>query len=325
MGYTRKQIDNFISLMNSCDIDGMNAAIRSRSNVYSLPTYFAYAVEHKLGIDVIQWFLKQNINVNHVDATGMSATMHAAKNGYIDALKLLIQAGADLNLKDIYGRNAIMYATHSKHQHIVQLLAISGANYVTQVVEQYAHKGLFWCCKTILINKDGSSVSYWYIGSEPPPNLKLSKIRKLCFGILMIFCLPVLLLCLPFIKEEGYVKIYTRDAEETKKILSSLKHSFIVHDMPYIERGCIIQWNAEQLAKINPGSFNPISNNCVLNSEMLLRSGHISCGNHNIPRIEYRRQVIEAKRRQKLPTKSDHSHSSNVYYFNRSKGVYTIC
>jgi ankyrin repeat protein len=46
----------------------------------------------------------------------------AAKKGYTDIVKLLIDYGADINSKDCLGRSPLYYAVVEKHTEIVKIL-----------------------------------------------------------------------------------------------------------------------------------------------------------------------------------------------------------
>lgn len=58
----------------------------------------------------------------------ISALMHAINYNNIDAIKLLIEAGANLNATDNMGRTPLMIAVEFNNQDAVQILIESGAN-----------------------------------------------------------------------------------------------------------------------------------------------------------------------------------------------------
>lgn len=72
--------------------------------------------------------LRENPNVNATNDLGQTPLMIAAKNGYAEVAKLLIEKEADVNLRDYEGQTALSYATYFHHQKLAQLLIEAGAN-----------------------------------------------------------------------------------------------------------------------------------------------------------------------------------------------------
>ncbi|CZB16028.1 hypothetical protein FLM9_681 [Candidatus Synechococcus spongiarum] len=52
----------------------------------------------------------------------------ASRNGYLEIVKALIQAGTDLNSQDKYGKTALMVASSENQLEIVKALIQAGAD-----------------------------------------------------------------------------------------------------------------------------------------------------------------------------------------------------
>jgi len=76
---------------------------------------------------VIDYFLKNGIDVNVKDEWGETALMAAAKYGSANIVNLLLQNGARINDKNNGGSTAIMYACCRLHLSVVRLLLANGA------------------------------------------------------------------------------------------------------------------------------------------------------------------------------------------------------
>lgn len=70
---------------------------------------------------------KVNINAIYPD-TNMSALMHAVSVGNIDAINVLLEAGADVDLKNKKGRSAIFFAIRKSNLTAIYKLYLAGAN-----------------------------------------------------------------------------------------------------------------------------------------------------------------------------------------------------
>jgi ankyrin repeat protein len=76
--------------------------------------------------ETVRKLLVEKANPNAVDAQGWSALQAAAENGHLEAVKLLVAAGADLNYSSL-GYTALQGATKAKHGAVVKYLKSQGA------------------------------------------------------------------------------------------------------------------------------------------------------------------------------------------------------
>jgi ankyrin repeat protein len=70
--------------------------------------------------------------------------MYAARQGYIDILRLLLEKGADVNMKDGVGRTALTYAAMYGHSDVSQLLMDFLA---TDATDKSGNNTLMWATK----------------------------------------------------------------------------------------------------------------------------------------------------------------------------------
>ena len=67
-----------------------------------------------------------NLDAEFVDGVGRSALHMAAKNGHLDAVKVLLEAGADPSLRASKGITASIMAKRAGHINIVKEIDVSG-------------------------------------------------------------------------------------------------------------------------------------------------------------------------------------------------------
>jgi len=72
----------------------------------------------------LQDLIKENLDVNAVDAIGATALMHAAGNNQIECMKVLLNAGADPSLKTKKGYTALWFAENNAHTDAASLLRL---------------------------------------------------------------------------------------------------------------------------------------------------------------------------------------------------------
>lgn len=65
---------------------------------------------------------KKETNVNERDKGNRSALIIAAKEGYVDLSKVLLEAKIDVNLQDVAGNTALMHAISRNNKEMIDLL-----------------------------------------------------------------------------------------------------------------------------------------------------------------------------------------------------------
>ncbi|XP_045145308.1 cyclin-dependent kinase 4 inhibitor B-like [Echinops telfairi] len=79
-------------------------------------------------VKVAQLLLRHGADPNCVDPTTLTRPVHdAAREGFLDTLKMLHQAGAHLEVQDLWGRLPVDLAKEQGHHHIVQYLQAAAA------------------------------------------------------------------------------------------------------------------------------------------------------------------------------------------------------
>jgi ankyrin repeat protein len=87
-----------ILVENGADVNGESDEINPEINGYG--NFLTYAAESNQ-LDIMEYLIAQGANVNAVDGTGDSPVSKAILSGNLDALKCLVEHGADLNDKDV--------------------------------------------------------------------------------------------------------------------------------------------------------------------------------------------------------------------------------
>ena len=78
--------------------------------------------------DALKELLDMGADIDGVNLTGFTPIHHAAENGSMDAARLLIEAGADIDLASYDGETPLQRAKKEGHQEIVLLLEDVGAS-----------------------------------------------------------------------------------------------------------------------------------------------------------------------------------------------------
>ena len=77
---------------------------------------------NKKNVDAVKILLQHGAEVNWQDGFNTTALMYAANDGNLPIVKLLLDNGADIKHKDKQGNDAISVAKEAKHNQIVDLL-----------------------------------------------------------------------------------------------------------------------------------------------------------------------------------------------------------
>ena len=78
---------------------------------------------------MIEALLKAGADVNAANANGTTVLMTAAASGNADAVKVLLDHGADLKAKEnVHGQTALMFAAALNRAAVVKLLLARGAD-----------------------------------------------------------------------------------------------------------------------------------------------------------------------------------------------------
>jgi ankyrin repeat protein len=79
-------------------------------------------------IEIIKLLIDAGLDVNSVNEYGKSLINIAILNDNIELVKLLIEAGVDVNAVDSNGYCPLFYAIQNHYGHIIKLLIESGAH-----------------------------------------------------------------------------------------------------------------------------------------------------------------------------------------------------
>ena len=106
-------------------VAGANVSARTRIGGYT-PLHLAAQIGHA---NVIAPLVAAGAVVSAATTTGATPLMHAAHSGNTDAVRILIENGADPNVKELAnGQTALMFAAASDRVEVVKLLIARGAD-----------------------------------------------------------------------------------------------------------------------------------------------------------------------------------------------------
>uniref|UniRef100_A0A8D8S2F0 Ankyrin repeat domain-containing protein 50 n=1 Tax=Cacopsylla melanoneura TaxID=428564 RepID=A0A8D8S2F0_9HEMI len=83
---------------------------------------------HQGFLEAVQILLEAGANINHTDVEGWTSLRSAAWGGHSSVVKLLLDSGADVNCSDMGGRTALRAAAWGGHLEVVKLLLAGRAN-----------------------------------------------------------------------------------------------------------------------------------------------------------------------------------------------------
>ena len=79
-------------------------------------------------LEVVRLLLEAGADMNAANTDGTTALFVAAEWGYLEVVRLLIEAEADMNAKDAHGDTALLVAAMRGHLEVVRLLLKAGAD-----------------------------------------------------------------------------------------------------------------------------------------------------------------------------------------------------
>ena len=97
--------------------DGMDV---NQPNLEGQTPLMLAAQAERNGAAVIDLLLAQGAKVNEVDTYGNTALIYAAQAGDLDAVKLLVEHGADTSLENKSGSKALDFAIGDEHFFVTQ-------------------------------------------------------------------------------------------------------------------------------------------------------------------------------------------------------------
>jgi ankyrin repeat protein len=114
------------------DLETVQMLIKAGAKVdvatrYGVTPFYLAAVNGNTAM--IDAFLRAGVNPNTANPGGETALMTAVRTGKLDAIRLLIDRGADVNAKEeVRGQTALMWAVLENHPEAVKLLLEKGAD-----------------------------------------------------------------------------------------------------------------------------------------------------------------------------------------------------
>ncbi len=118
------EANRFVSQLQSSirngNISKMSALLKKEPGV-SAEYVLIYAAEYGV-LDVVEWGIKQEANVNAIDAFGNTALLAAAKFNHFSVVKYLVEQGAGVNVQNNDGDTPIQLAGKNKNREMVGFL-----------------------------------------------------------------------------------------------------------------------------------------------------------------------------------------------------------
>ena len=95
------------------------------ADTYLSPIHHAAKQGH---LEVVRILLEAGADQNAATANGITALMFAARQGHLEVVRLLLETGADKNAAMAHGRTALMLAAKEGHLDVVRTLLKAGAD-----------------------------------------------------------------------------------------------------------------------------------------------------------------------------------------------------
>ncbi len=122
---------NFMHAVTTGDTIGVKRLLKeginpNRSDKTGLSPLMAAAYSGK--DDVLKCLIEYKCNIDDKDASGYTALMFASNAGHVNSAKILIESGADVNTKDNDGSTPLMFAAQNGSNELINLLLKKGAD-----------------------------------------------------------------------------------------------------------------------------------------------------------------------------------------------------
>ena len=126
VGHYQNALDVAVMMQSETNLIEVIATERSADAVFGtdedMETLLTWAVKTG-GIEAVRFLIEQGADLNIQNALGYTALIVAAEKGHTDIVKLLIENGADLDMQNItFGHTALTVAAEEGHIEIVKLL-----------------------------------------------------------------------------------------------------------------------------------------------------------------------------------------------------------
>lgn len=127
--------ENFLKAVQLNDLEKIKSALASKADINTSTsagnTALLIACRNRIAyrkIDIIEFLLSKNINVNAVDNNGVSALNISARYGDAETAKLLIDKKADIDLADNIGTTPLMISIYFSKNSVAVILIENGAD-----------------------------------------------------------------------------------------------------------------------------------------------------------------------------------------------------
>ncbi|KAJ3080424.1 hypothetical protein HK102_003071 [Quaeritorhiza haematococci] len=126
-------LDALYERLDELDSSERDIDIRSKGKIIQ-----KYATGHE---EIVSWAIANGADVNANTVTGDTPLILASQRGFINIVKMLIEAGASANLANDHGNTALHYACFWRHPEVAVYLVRNAGAYVN-VLNKHQKKPL---------------------------------------------------------------------------------------------------------------------------------------------------------------------------------------